>query len=93
MQIEIENAIPLLPAPLTIHTCDRSPKSFDTIRKVIALCGMKLEIRQTLRGSFRSAVPTGELSSIFGKPCCTGKDCRHCSERIEQMKELIKIGC
>ena len=67
-----------------IHICDRSPQSFDRIRKFCAECGTKLEVRLTLRGKIRSIEPIN--------PCRYGKDCPQCADRIAKIRDLIAHG-
>jgi hypothetical protein len=67
-----------------IHICDRSPQSFDTIRKFYANCGTKLEIRLTQRGRIRSIEPIDS--------CRYGKDCPQCADRIAKIRDLIAQG-
>ena len=69
---------------VVLHLCDRSPESFDVIRKFIAECGTKIEVRLTQRRRIRSIEPEDY--------CRYGKDCSQCAERIAKIRELIAQG-
>jgi hypothetical protein len=67
-----------------LHICDRSPESFDVIRKFIAGCGTKFEVRLTKRKKVRSIEPVDN--------CRYGKDCPQCAKQIAKIREIIAAG-
>ena len=77
---ELQSMVPL--PTITVHICDRSPESFDTVRKFVAECGTKLEVRLTRHGKIRSIRPVD--------PCRDGKDCPMCKRRKATIADLIK---
>ncbi len=78
----LQNEIPL--PTITLHICDRSPESFDTVRKFMAECGTKLEVRLTRHGKIRSIRPVD--------PCRNGAKCSQCADRRNKIEELIEAG-
>ena len=78
---ELQDVVPL-PALHIVHVCDRSPESFDTVRKFVAECGSKFEVRLTRHGKIRSIRKQ--------EPCIVG--CKHCLARIAKIRELIEAG-
>ena len=66
----------------TQNRCDRSPKSFDTIRKFVAECGSRFIVAVTKSKNIRSI--TKEY------PCVVG--CPHCEFRRAKIRELIAAG-
>lgn len=84
MSFELESVG--MPAPprtgFTAIVCDRSPKSFDTIRKFKADCGNMLEV---------SITRTGKVRSIVGLDHET-KGCPACEDRKAKIRTLIEAG-
>jgi hypothetical protein len=78
----LQDAVPM--PTITVHICDRSPQSFDTVRKFLAECGTKLEVHLTRHGKIRTIRPV-DL-------CRYGKDCPMCKKRKEMIEQLIKDG-
>ena len=79
---ELQSMVPL--PTITVRICDRSPESFDTVRKFMAECGTKLEVRLTRHGKIRS------IRAV--DPCRDGKDCLMCKRRKATIADLIKAG-
>lgn len=82
MQIDItlDDDVPL--PSVMIHICDRSPRSFDMMRKFRADCGTKLVVNLTQNGKIRNI----EVESGCAYPC------EKCKDRINKIKELIASG-
>lgn len=77
---DLDDAIPI--PSVMIQICDRSPRSFDMIRKFIAGCGTKFVVNLTKNGKIRSI----EVEYGCAHPCAL------CKDRIEKIKELIAAG-
>lgn len=78
--IRVESAVPL---PLiTFRRCDRSPESFDTIRKFRSDCGNTLEVRITRARRIRS------ISQVY---TCQS-NCSQCHSKEQFVRQLIADG-
>ena len=76
------DTVPLPSPEITVRTCDRSPRSFDTIRKFKAECGTYFEVALTRHGKMRSIKADYNCS----------KGCLKCEVQLKKIREIIAAG-